>query len=97
MRMSLSRPNPVAFLHQTASVRGIKAPEFIEEPPQVRKEKGETAQGHHPLLKEPFSFQGPPHLRVFIVKCVFHSMEARGQGRSKKEAKVAAAKVIAQR
>jgi dsRNA-specific ribonuclease len=35
--------------------------------------------------------EGPPHLKVFVWSCVFNGLDAKGTGRSKKEAKVAAA------
>ncbi len=38
--------------------------------------------------------QGPSHMRTFVWECTFHNMTAQGQGRSKKDAKNAAAKAI---
>ncbi len=38
--------------------------------------------------------QGPSHLRTFVWECRFHTLVAQGQGRSKKEAKTAAAKAV---
>jgi len=38
-----------------------------------------------------YTEDGPPHLRRFVWTCSFNSLEAHGAGRSKKEAKVAAA------
>ena len=38
--------------------------------------------------------QGPPHLKTFIWECRFHTVVARGQGKSKKEAKIAAARAV---
>jgi hypothetical protein len=38
--------------------------------------------------------QGPPHSKVFVWHCSFNNVVAQGQGRSKKEAKVAAAKAV---
>lgn len=40
------------------------------------------------------SEQGPPHLKTFVWECKFHSIVARGQGKSKKEAKIAAARAV---
>eukprot|EP00096_Caligus_rogercresseyi_P000353 TRINITY_DN1076_c0_g1_i1.p1 TRINITY_DN1076_c0_g1~~TRINITY_DN1076_c0_g1_i1.p1 ORF type:complete len:478 (+),score=209.00 TRINITY_DN1076_c0_g1_i1:160-1593(+) len=37
---------------------------------------------------------GPPHMKTFVWKCSFMTMTAEGTGRSKKEAKTAAAQVI---
>ena len=38
--------------------------------------------------------QGPAHMKTFVWHCSFNSLVAQGTGRSKKEAKVAAAKAI---
>ena len=37
---------------------------------------------------------GPPHQRIYIWQGEFFGMTAQGQGRSKKEARIAAAKAI---
>lgn len=38
--------------------------------------------------------QGPAHMKTFVWHCSFNNLVAQGTGRSKKEAKVAAAKAI---
>ncbi len=38
--------------------------------------------------------QGPPHMRTYVWQCQFHGYTAQGQGRTKKEAKAAAARAI---
>jgi len=38
--------------------------------------------------------QGPSHARLFLWEASFHGVTAQGQGRSKKEAKAAAAKAV---
>ncbi len=38
--------------------------------------------------------QGPPHMKVFVWLCNFNNISAQGSGRSKKEAKVAAARAV---
>ena len=38
--------------------------------------------------------QGPAHMKTFVWHCSFNALVAQGTGRSKKEAKVAAAKAI---
>jgi len=40
------------------------------------------------------SEQGPPHSKVFVWQCAFNAIVAQGTGRSKKEAKVAAARSV---
>jgi hypothetical protein len=40
------------------------------------------------------SESGPPHMKIYIWQGTFFGITAQGQGRSKKEARVAAAKAI---
>ena len=40
------------------------------------------------------SEQGPPHSKVFVWQCSFNGMISQGTGRSKKEAKVSAARSV---
>lgn len=46
-----------------------------------------------PVFKQ-VAEQGPAHMKTFVWHCTFHNVAAQGTGRSKKEAKVAAARAI---
>ena len=52
-----------------------------------------TRSLQHPTFEQIME-AGPPHQRTFVWQCAFNGQVAQGQGRSKKEAKNAAAKAL---
>ena len=53
-----------------------------------------TQRGLKPPEFKQVTEQGPAHMKTFVWHCSFNNLVAQGTGRSKKEAKVAAAKAI---